>query len=194
MQVSLCAHEPPADKRFEPHDEVGGARGPDLEIAGCTECLLVGPARARARARRAARRAAAPLDVALVDVGRFRRALRGPARLRRGALRRRRLLLLFIRRLRARVRGRRGPFDVRGPARARCGDSASGNLKVTNEKEVPDWPGGGWVGAGPAIEEPGMTCLGFYPRPLLVPRRFSAIGDDANGDAAPTKATKRSGS
>ena len=26
-----------------------------------------------------------------------------------------------------------------------------------------------------------------------VPRRFSAIGDDANGDAAPTKATKRSG-
>ena len=29
---------------------VGGARGPDLEIAGCTECLLVGPARARARA------------------------------------------------------------------------------------------------------------------------------------------------
>ena len=29
---------------------VGGARGPDSEIAGCTECLLVGPARARARA------------------------------------------------------------------------------------------------------------------------------------------------
>ena len=58
---------------------------------------------------------------------------------------------------------RRGAARSRGPARARCGDSASGNLKVTNEKEPPDWPGDGWVGAGPAIEEPDVTCLGFYP-------------------------------
>ena len=56
----------------------------------------------------------------------------------------------------------------RSRARARCGDSASGNLKVTNEKEVPDWPGGGWVGAGPASEEPVIRYRGFYPGRLLL--------------------------
>ena len=41
-------------------------------------------------------------------------------------------------------------------------------MKATNEKEVPDWPGGGWVGAGPAIEEPVMRYPDFYPGRLVL--------------------------
>ena len=52
--------------------------------------------------------------------------------------------------------------SARAESRARCGDFASGNLKATNEKEVPDWPGGGWVGAGPASEELVIRYRGFY--------------------------------
>ena len=152
---------------------VGGARGPDLEIAGCTECLLVGPpARARARAprstprggsaRRRPRRCRALSACASRPGSAPPRGASSSAPCSSSSAAARSRTRAF-RRGAARSRG-----PAQGPARARCGDSASGNLKVTNEKEVPDWPGGGWVGAGPAIEELGMTCLGFYPGPLLL--------------------------
>ena len=64
---------------------------------------------------------------------------------------------------------------ARAEPRARCGDIASGNLKATNEKEVPDWPGGGWVGAGRAIEEPGHDVPGVLSQAALADASTTAI-------------------